>query len=92
MEAASAEAKISRIVARFGGRVEMAKALGHKNVSTVQGWIDRAAIPPKQQPDVLDAAARLDLRMELEDFVFFDLQHPAFYLKGRPGWKGSPAA
>jgi hypothetical protein len=57
-----------RIIDRFGGLHATAKALGHRHVTTVQGWKERGYIPGKQIPAVLRAARSLNIKIELQDF------------------------
>lgn len=58
-----------RIISKFGGINAMARALGHKNASTVQGWRDRGAIPAKQHVAVWEAAKANDIDLSLADFA-----------------------
>lgn len=39
----------------------MARALGHKYPTTVQGWKSRKQIPADQQQNVLDAAGKIKI-------------------------------
>ncbi|WP_417834722.1 carph-isopro domain-containing protein [Thalassospira xiamenensis] len=64
-----------RIIDRFGGLHATAKALGHRHVTTVQGWKERGYIPGKQIPAVLKAARNLNIEITLKDFD--DLQAEA---------------
>jgi hypothetical protein len=45
-----------RVIDKFGGLSAMAKALGHKHPTTVQGWKDRGFIPSSRHREVLAAA------------------------------------
>lgn len=45
-----------RVIQRFGGIAALARCLGHKNRSTVQGWSDRGSIPALQWPAIERAA------------------------------------
>ena len=58
-----------RIIKEFGGITAMARALNHKNPSTVQGWAARGFIPPKQHQAVWDAAVRDGIKIELHDLA-----------------------
>ena len=49
----------------------MARALGHRHASTVQGWKERGVIPARRANEVLDAARSLGIDLEPADF--FDL-------------------
>lgn len=61
------------VVALFGGVVATAKALGHKNPTTVQGWIARGVIPVRQLRAVIRAAAARGTVLTLEELVPHDL-------------------
>lgn len=56
------------IIQRFGGLTAMSKALGHKNVSTVQGWKVRGVIPARRQSEVLQAARAAGIDLSPSDF------------------------
>ena len=56
------------IIDRFGGLSALARALGHKHVTTVQGWKLRGVIPAQRQQEVLDAALRLGIELAPVDF------------------------
>jgi len=58
------------IISKFGGINPMARALGHVNASTVQGWKKRGFIPSRQQSVVL-AKAR-ELKIDISEGDFFD--------------------
>ena len=58
-----------KIIGKFGGISAAARALGHKNVSTVQGWCERGVIPIRQQASVFAAAERLGIHLSFEEFV-----------------------
>lgn len=57
-----------RIIGVFGGLTKLANALGHKNVTTVQGWKARGFVPARQQPLVLEAARKAGVLLAPEDF------------------------
>lgn len=59
---------VDAIIEKFGGLTPLSRALGHKHVSTVQGWKDRGVIPARRQPEVLAAAERLGIAMSYRDF------------------------
>lgn len=44
------------VIKRFGGLTALARALGHKYPTTVQGWRESGKIPPKQWPNIEKAA------------------------------------
>lgn len=58
-----------RIIAKFGNMSNLARALGHRNVTTVQGWAERGYIPPRQHAAVWAAAKATGIEMELSDFA-----------------------
>jgi hypothetical protein len=57
------------IIEKFGGLSATARALGHRNASTVQGWWERGVIPARQQPHVLEASRRLKVGITPADFI-----------------------
>ena len=56
------------IIDSFGGLTALSRALGHKHVTTVQGWKQRGIIPAHRQQEVLNAARRLGIDMSPADF------------------------
>lgn len=59
--------KTREIIERFGGIRPMAKALGHKNPTTVQAWHKNESIPYWRHHEILTAAKRLRLGIKIED-------------------------
>ena len=57
-----------RIIECFGGISALARALGHRHPTTVQGWRQRGVIPARRQADVLAAARAQNLALSAEDF------------------------
>lgn len=49
---------IETLIAEFGGLTKMARALGHKHVTTVQGWRKSGRIPHWRYHEILSAAER----------------------------------
>lgn len=47
---------VGLVLKRFGGLTALARALGHRNPTTVQGWKETGAIPPKHWPMIEKAA------------------------------------
>lgn len=45
-----------QIITRFGGVAALAKRLGHRNSSTVQGWWERNQVPSPRIPELCDLA------------------------------------
>lgn len=60
---------IRSVISRFGGIQPMAKKLGHRNHTTVQGWWDRETIPALRMPEVLDGAVEHGLYVSAEELV-----------------------
>lgn len=58
-----------RIIFKFGGVYPLSRALGHKNPSTVQGWLLRGYVPPRQHDCIWQAAQREGVDLELADFA-----------------------
>lgn len=58
-----------RIIDKFGGIYPLARALGHKNPTTVQGWLVRGFVPPRQHEPVWEAAKREGIDLSLADFA-----------------------
>lgn len=46
------------VIDAFGGLSATARALGHENVTTVQGWRERGSIPKWRWTEVYSAAAK----------------------------------
>jgi len=63
------DTQAKRIIQKFGGVYPMARALGHKNPTTVQGWLNRGFIPPRQHNGVWEAAQRGGVDLNLADFA-----------------------
>ncbi|MBB4316255.1 carph-isopro domain-containing protein [Roseospira marina] len=59
------------IVSKFGGVSALAGALGHRNPTTVSGWVQRGFIPARQQRRVLDAAHGCGVDLQPDDFFNF---------------------
>lgn len=62
------------IIERFGGIAALARALGHANSSTVQGWKERGFIPFRHHEDVLGAARDIGLNLSGDDFLSPELK------------------
>ena len=54
---------------KLGGVNAAARLLGHKNASTVQGWLKRGFIPPKRQPEVFQRARGAGIDINKSDFT-----------------------
>lgn len=53
------ETQAEYLIGRFGGIAATAKALGHRNSSTVQGWKERGTVPLRQFQQMIEAGASL---------------------------------
>lgn len=60
---------IRSVITRFGGIQPMAKKLGHRNHTTVQGWWDRQTIPALRMSEVLDRAVEYGIYVSAEELV-----------------------
>jgi hypothetical protein len=58
-----------RIIGKFGGINAMARLLGHKNASTVQGWKERGAVPSKQHQAIWQTARTNNIPLDLSEFA-----------------------
>ena len=67
-----------RIIKRFGGIAALAKALGHKNSSTVQGWKKAGIIRPIYNDEILNAAGERNIALQPGDFITVDPEHAYF--------------
>ncbi|WP_425291303.1 carph-isopro domain-containing protein [Cohaesibacter gelatinilyticus] len=54
---------VRNIVERFGGLSAMARALGHKHPTTIQGWRDKDRIPHWRWDEVKKAARRKKIKI-----------------------------
>lgn len=58
---------IEPVIEMFGGITALARALGHKYPTTVQGWKKRGKIPEKQRASVLKAAKANGIELKSSD-------------------------
>lgn len=56
------------IIEKFGSVSALAKKLGHKHPTTVDGWKRRGWIPADQQPNVLRVGQELSPPLTTSDF------------------------
>lgn len=54
----NAPSPVGRLIGLFGGLTRMARALGHRHCTTVQGWERSGRIPAWRRPEIEDAATR----------------------------------
>lgn len=52
-----------------GGMSALARELGHKNPTTVQGWKDRGRVPAEHVRAVIAAAAKKNIVLTPDDFL-----------------------
>lgn len=57
------------VISQFGGIRPLARALGHRTHTTVQGWWLRGSIPARQQAYVLAAARSSGIPIRAEDLI-----------------------
>lgn len=60
---------IRNAITKLGGIPAVARGLGHRNVTTVQGWWDRDTIPARRQPEVLGLAVALGLPLDPVEII-----------------------
>ena len=60
---------VDHVIEKFGGLHQMARALGHKWPTTVQGWRDRGTIPARHILSVVDAGKRVGLEFSTQDLL-----------------------
>ncbi|GFE94907.1 carph-isopro domain-containing protein [Acetobacter persici] len=59
---------VREIVAMFGGLKRTASALGHKNHSTIYGWVRSGRIPQWREPELQGAISRHQLEIPKETY------------------------
>ncbi|MFV0922758.1 carph-isopro domain-containing protein [Sphingomonas parapaucimobilis] len=60
---------IRDVIIQLGGVRRLARRLGHRNASTVQGWWERGVIPAHQQAHVLHAAREASVPVQASDLI-----------------------
>lgn len=60
---------IDRIIEHFGGLTALARALGHRNPTTVQGWRDRGRVPLEHIHQVVAVANERGMSLSPDDFI-----------------------
>lgn len=72
---------VREIMSLFGGLKKMAAALGHKNHSTIYGWVRSGKIPSWRDAELRAATMRCDVKIPrktyLAAFGFADKSEPA---------------
>ena len=56
------------VISKLGGTRKAAAIIGVPP-STVQSWKESGFVPARRQRDVLDAAARVQIKLRAEDFI-----------------------
>jgi hypothetical protein len=69
MQDSSSQSQADHVINKFGGINACARACGHKNASTVQGWKERGWIPQERQPEVIEAGRAAGVKLTAEDFI-----------------------
>ena len=59
---------VRKIVALFGGLKKTASALGHKNHSTIYGWVRSGRIPAWREAELQNAIGHLQIEISQEDY------------------------
>lgn len=62
------QSSVRRIVNLFGGLTRLSTGLGHRNPTTVQGWLVRGVVPVRQIPKVIAVGRKLGVELSLDDF------------------------
>lgn len=57
------------VIEKFGGAGPLAKLLGHRHPTTVQGWLSRGHIPARQQAAVFRAASEAGIALTAEELI-----------------------
>ena len=57
------------VIDKFGGVRALARTLGHKHPSTVQGWRDSGIIPAQRQRELLDLAEAMGIALQAEELI-----------------------
>lgn len=57
------------IIEAFGGLTKMARALGHKHCTTVQGWQKSGNIPDWRRDEIFRAADESGIRGKIEEII-----------------------
>lgn len=62
------ETQAEYLINRFGSIAATARALGHRNPSTVQGWKERGSVPVQQFQRLIEAGATLHPPLEQREY------------------------
>ena len=69
MTASPKSTQAENIISKLGGITAAARVLGHRNPTTVQGWMERGFIPAHRQEEVLIGARGAGIDLQPSDFV-----------------------
>ena len=58
----------NHIIELFGGTRSMARILGHRNPTTVQGWKERGTIPTRHHSEILVKGKQNGIEIRPKDF------------------------
>lgn len=72
------------IIEKFGGMIFLARALGHKWPTTVQGWKENGCIPMQYHERIFEAARELAIEISPQDFLADGLRAAAEALSPAP--------
>jgi hypothetical protein len=75
------------IIEKFGGVVKMARAMGHKHPTTVQGWKAKG-IPSRRFEEILRVAEVNHINIKPKDFIAH--LKPKAGARGKTGSSDSP--
>jgi len=62
------EVQAEYLIGRFGSIAETARALGHRNPTTVQGWKERGCVPARQFQRLIEAGSSLHPPLEQREY------------------------
>lgn len=54
---------VDEVIAAFGGLTPMAKALGHKHITTIDSWRKAKRIPHWRRHEIAEGAAKANVRL-----------------------------
>lgn len=60
--------QVDRIIKKFGSQAELARAMKHKNNTTVGHWFKIGYVPTKRIPEVIAAGEILGIKLVPRDF------------------------
>lgn len=69
--------KAKAVIQKFGGINALARQLGHRNASTVQGWSVKGTIPDKHHQEIWDLAQQQGIALDPLDFTGLHRLEPA---------------